>query len=356
MNDGRTTYRGNLKHELVDILFLVISAAVCGLNDWVEIELFGKGQLPWLRKFFPFRNGVPSHDTLGRVFSKLDTEEFSRCFSLWVNELGKHTSGELIAIDGKRMRGSYDKSDGKSALHIVSAYATEQRLCLQQVATDEKSNEITAIPKLLEMLSLEGCTVSIDAMGCQRAISEKIITKEADYILGVKNNQKGLYEQIEKVFGITATDSQDDTHEMGHGRFEQRKCSVISDLTHFDDYKDWPGIKSLVRIESSRTNRQSGKEEQQTRYYISSKLASAKIFNGQIREHWHIENKLHWVLDVDFQEDKSRKRKGHSAINFNMIAKIALGLIEGQDPKKPRSQKRTIAAFDPNYREKLLRI
>ena len=356
MNDGLTTYRGNLKHELVDILFLVISAAVCGLNDWVEIELFGKGQLPWLRKFFPFRNGVPSHDTLGRVFSRLNTEEFSRCFSLWVNELGGQTPGELIAIDGKRMRGSYDKSDGKSALHIVTAYATEQRLCLQQVATDEKSNEITAIPKLLEMLSLEGSTVSIDAMGCQRAIAEKIIAKDADYILGVKNNQKGLFEQIEKVFEITAPASEDSSHDVGHGRFEQRKCSIISDLTHFDDYKDWPGIKSLVRIRSIRTNRQSGKEEQQIRYYISNKLADAKIFNSQIRAHWHIENKLHWVLDVDFQEDKSRKRKGGSAFNFNMVSKIALGLIEGLDPKRPRSQKRTTAAFDPVYREKILRI
>lgn len=356
MKDGRTTSRGNLKHELVDILFLVISAAVCGLNEWVEIEEFGKGQLSWLRNFFPFKNGIPSHDTLGRVFSKLNTDAFSQCFTQWVDELSERTSGELIAIDGKRLRGSYDKQNQQSALHIVTAYATAQRLCLQQVATDQKSNEITAIPKLLEMLSIEGCTISIDAMGCQVDISKKILQQKADYILGVKGNQKGLLEQVEKVFEITSLASQHEDKNIDHGRYEARKCSVINDLRHFDDYKDWPGIKSLIRIESTRESRQTQKIEQQTRYYISSQGADAKLFNSQVRSHWHIENKLHWVLDVDFNEDKSRKRKGNSAFNFNMISKIALSLIEQSNSKLPRSRQRTKAAFDPLFRQKLLRI
>lgn len=356
MKDGRTTSRGNLRHELVDILFLTISAAICGLHEWVEIEEFGKGQLSWLRNFFPFKNGIPSHDTLGRVFSKLDTEEFSECFTEWVNELSTKASGELVAIDGKRIRGSYDRSTQQSALHIVTAYATEQRLCLQQVATDQKSNEITAIPKLLNMLSIEGCTVSIDAMGCQTKVSKNIIEKSADYVLGVKKNQKGLLEQIEKVFEITQPASIDEEQNIDHGRFEVRKCSVITDLTHFDDYKDWPGLKSLIRIESTRKLRNQEKTEGQTRYYISSKIDNANTFNNQIRSHWHIENKLHWVLDVDFNEDSSRKRKGNSAFNFNMVSKIALSLIEKSGSRLPRSRQRTKAAFDPDFRQKLLRI
>ena len=202
MDDPRKSSNGNFKHELHDILFLVISAVVCGLNDWVEIEEFGKGQLKWLRKFFPFKNGIPSHDTLGKLFERLDTTSFSNCFSHWVNELSDHTQGELIAVDGKRLRGSYDKSSNKSALHVVSAYATSQKLCLQQVQTDNKSNEITAIPKLLEMLSIHGCTVSIDAMGCQKGIAQHILEEGAEYILGLKSNQKKLLEQVEQAFTI----------------------------------------------------------------------------------------------------------------------------------------------------------
>ena len=356
MNDPRETKRGNLKYELNEILFLVISAVICGLNEWVEIEEYGNGQLKWLRKFFPYKNGVPSHDTLGRLFKLLDTESFAECFDQWVEELSENINGELVAIDGKRIRGSFDKRDNKSAIHVVSAYATRQKLCLQQVATDEKSNEITAIPKLLDLLSLRGCTVSIDAMGCQRDISTKIIKKEADYILGVKSNQKGLLEQIEKVFSISAIESQHKNQNLDHGRFETRECSVITDLTYLDDYDNWPGIKSLIRITSFRENRLTNKEEHQVRYYISSKEANAQVFNDEIRSHWAIENNLHWVLDVNFNEDKSRKRKGNSAYNFNLISKIALGLIEKCDVKLPRSRKRTKAAFDPKFREKLLRI
>lgn len=356
MEDPRENTRGNFKHELEDILFLVISAVICGLNDWCDIEMFGKGQLVWLRKFFPFKNGIPSHDTLGRVFQRLDSEAFSECFSQWVNELSEHTKGELIAVDGKRLCGSFDKSANKSALHIVSAYATSQKLCLQQVKTEDKSNEITAIPKLLEMLVLDGCTVSIDAMGCQKDIAHKIIEKDGDYILGLKSNQKELLEQVKTVFSITPSTSQYEDQGIDHGRYESRKCEVITDFTFLDAHQDWPGLRSIVRIQSKRRNRGSKKLEEQTRYYISSKITDAELFNKEIRSHWAIENQLHWMLDVNFQEDRNRKRKGNSAYNFNMLTKIVLGLLEKENTKMSKSGKRTKAAFDPVFREKLLQI
>jgi len=356
MEDPRENKSGNFRHELQDILFLVISAVVCGLNDWVEIEEFGKGQLDWLRKFFPFKNGIPSHDTLGRLFQRLNTELFSDCFSQWVSELSESTKGELIAVDGKRLRGSYDKSSNKSALHIVSAYATSQKLCLQQIETENKSNEITAIPKLLEMLAIDGCTISIDAMGCQKDIAQKIIDGDADYILGLKSNQKGLLEQVETVFSITSPISQYEDMNVDHGRFEIRKCEVITDFTFLEEHQNWPGFQSVIRIQSKRQNRNTSKTEEQTRYYISSKITDAQVFNREIRSHWAIENQLHWMLDVNFNEDKSRKRKGNSAYNFNMVSKIVLGLLEKNKSKLPKSRKRTKAAFDTKFREKILQI
>ena len=356
MEDPRENKRGNFKHELEDILFLVISAVVCGLNDWADIEMFGKGQLVWLRKFFPFKNGIPSHDTLGRVFQRLDTKAFSDCFTQWVSELSEHTKGELIAVDGKRMCGSFDRSSNKSALHIVSAYATSQKLCLQQVKIEAKSNEITAIPKLLEMLVLDGCTVSIDAMGCQKDITQKIVEKKGDYILGLKSNQKELLEQVKTVFSVRPSISQHEDHNIDHGRYELRKCDVITDFTFLDNHKDWSGLQSIVRVQSKRRNKLTEKYEEQTRYYISSKIADAEVFNKEIRSHWSIENKLHWMLDVNFKEDKNRKRKGNSAYNFNMLTKIVLGLLEKETSKISKSGKRTKAAFDPVFREKLLQI
>jgi predicted transposase YbfD/YdcC len=337
-------------------MFLVISAVISGANDWVTIEIFGKGQLKWLRGFFPFKGGIPSHDTLGRVFASLDSQQFNACFMEWINQISKSTGGQIVPIDGKRLRGSYDKATGHPAIHVVSAYAARDHLCLGQVTTGDKSNEITAIPKLLDLLSLEGCTVTIDAMGCQTSISQKIIDKNADYVLGVKENQKGLLEQVEKVFTVTAPEDTFICHNTDHGRVETRKCSVILNLQFFDDYKDWPGIKSLVKIESERYFKNSGKTEKSTRYYISSLEREAKFINKAIRDHWAIENKLHWVLDVVFGEDASRKRKGNSANNFNIITKMALSLMEDCKVNLPRSQKRNRAAFDPEFREQLLKI
>ena len=356
MNDPRCNKRNTVDHPLVEMMFLVISAAVSGIDTWTEIQIFGEEKLEWLQKFFPYKNGIPWHGTLGRVFARLDNERFGAYFIEWIESLSKITNGEVIAIDGKRMRGSYDKSDGKSAIHMVSAYASDQCLCLGQIATDQKSNEITAIPKLLELLSLAGSTVTIDAMGCQKDISKKIIERKADYILGVKENQKGLLEQIEKVFKITQACSIHTDHDLGHGREETRKCSTITNLNFFDDYKDWPGLKTLIKVDATRTIKQTGKTENSTRYYISSKTAEADVFNRNVRSHWEIENKLHWVLDVTFGEDASRKRKGNSAENFALVTKIALTLLQKSEDKRSKPSKRLKAALSDAYREKLLGI
>jgi predicted transposase YbfD/YdcC len=356
VKDFRNSERGNLSHPLLDIMFLVISGVVSGANDWVTIEIFGKGQLDWLRQFLPFKNGIPSHDTLGRVFASLDSDEFGKCFIEWIAQVNKITNGEVVAVDGKCIRGSYDKGDKKSAIHMVSAYATESRLSLGQIATDIKSNEITAIPKLLDILSLKGCTVTIDAMGCQKKIAQKILDSDANYILGLKENQKILLEQVQAVFTNTKSTSQAKSYDVDHGRVEQRKCTVIQDLHFIDDVEKWPGLKSVVRIESERYFKITGKVETSTRYYISSLSEDAKVINKKIRDHWGVENKLHWILDVVFKEDSSRRRKGNSAINFNIIAKIALSLIEKTEIKLPRTQKRNRAAYDPKFREKILGV
>ncbi len=356
MKDPRTNRYNCLKYPFEEILFLVISAALCGRTTWTGVESFAKGQLQWLRKFFPFQNGYPSHDTLGRIFSLLDNDQFGTFFIQWVAQLTEITNGEVIAIDGKRMRGSYDKTNGKSAIHMVTAYATDQCLSLGQLACEQKSNEITIIPQLLDLITLKGCVVTTDAMGCQKAIAQKVIEKEADYILQVKENQKGLLEQIEKVFNITQIADKGQSLNIDHGRVEERTCEVITDLTHLDDVEDWVELNTIVRIKAIRINKKSGKREDNTRYYISSKKDSAKAFNKNIRSHWHIENKLHWVLDVTFNEDKLRKRKGHSAANFGLISKIALTLIEKGKGKKSRANTIEDIMFDNSFREKVLGI
>lgn len=326
------------------------------MNTWKGVALFGENKLPWLRKFFPYKHGTPVPSTLSRLFVQLDNEKFGLCFIDWIASLSQQSIGDIVSIDGKRMRGSYDKDDNKAAIHMVSAFASELGICLGQLATDQKSNEITAIPQLLEMLTLKGAIVTTDAMGCQRAISEKILEKEADYILQVKGNQEGLLEQIKKVFAITAPSSCNTRHDIGHGRIEMRSCRVIDNLEFFDDYKDWPGLISLVEITAQRTVKNTGETQTNTRYYISSKKDDAKKFNRNIRSHWGIENKLHWVLDVNFKEDMSRKRKGESAENFGVVTKIALNLLALSDEKLSKNNKRHKAMLSDQYREQLLGI
>jgi len=338
------------------MLFLVLSAVISGMTEWKQIALFGKQKIEWLRTIFPYEDGIPNETTLGRLFAQLDSEAFGQYFIEWTQTLRELTKGEVVAIDGKTMRGSAAPHDNKAAIHMISAFATHQSLCLGQVATDQKSNEITAIPKLLDLLTIENSTVTIDAMGCQKDISTKILEKNADYILQVKKNQKGLFEQIEKLFKITATVSSHTDNHLDHGRIEKRNCDVISDLTHLDGYQNWPGIKSIIRISATRTNKKTGKTEHNERYYISSKSCNAQNFNRDIRAHWGIENKLHWSLDVSFNEDNSKKRKGNSAYNFGLITKVALQLIVNQTEKLSKKNKMLNALLDNHYREKILGI
>ncbi len=358
MEDPRCNLRNQVQYSIHEIFFLVIAAVVSGCNDWKEIALFGKVKVDWLRKFFPYTEGTPCNTTLSRFFSKLDPESFGQLFSEWVASLSELTEGQLVAIDGKTLRGSYDRKDNKAALHMVSAFVSRQGLCLGQLATDAKSNEVTAIPKLLDLLTLEGAILTIDAMGCQKEIAKEIVAKRADYILQVKGNQKGLLEQVEKVFQITSLTDTHTQHTFGHDRIEQRTSSIITDLTYLDDREDWKALKSVVRVESVREHKASGNMERSTRYYISSRTDSAQIFNDNIRSHWAIENQLHWTLDVTFNEDKSRKRVGYSPHNFNIISKIALTLINDRESgsRMSKKNKRTKAALSDVFREELLKI
>lgn len=357
MKDPRRTRKGDFKHELVEIVFLVISAVVSGCNDWEMISVFGETQKEWLRKYFPYKNGLPSHDTVSRLFSAMDPKVFGDLFIEWTQEICSLSDGDIVAIDGKTIRRSHDKLSGKSAIHMVSAYAQKNRICLGQIQTEEKSNEITAIPELLELLYLEKATVTIDAMGCQKEIVKKIVEKKADYVIAVKNNQQALYEQVEKLFTITQPASQAIEYDNDHGRAETRKCTVIDNFTFFDDHKEWTGLKSIAKVETERYIKSSGKTEKQARFYISSHKVDAGKINTIVRKHWSIENNLHWMLDVVFSEDTSRKRAGNSAANFNIISKIALGLIERcSDKRRSKRIRRFKAGFDPGFREKVLNL
>lgn len=355
--DPRRNTKGNFHYPLEEILFLTISAVISGMDNWTSICNFGKIKLDWLKMYFPFEKGIPSHDVLGNVFAKIDSDKFSSCFIDWVDTLSNLTQGEVIAIDGKTVRKSNDKNLGKSALHIVSAYATENRLCLGQQCVDEKSNEITAIPELLNLLMIKDCVITIDAMGCQKKIAKKIIAKQADYVLMVKDNQKNLLRQIKATFDSIPSEKKDEKLDMDHGRIENRTCEMIDDLSLLTNSKDWKSLKSVVKVTSERTDKHSGKSSQQSRYYITSLSKDPDRLNNIIRAHWKVENNLHWVLDVVFKEDQSLKKKGNSALNFNIITKIALALIDKDTScKKSKIIKRQSAAMDDLFRAKILGI
>lgn len=262
--DPRRTNKGHLLYPFEEILFLTISAVLSGCNDWTSITLFGRTKLDWLRNFLPYQKGIPSHDVLGKVFAALDPVQFNLCFTQWISSLSGLITGEVVAIDGKRICGSGDKGAQKAALHVVSAYAAGNRICLGQRAVDDKSNEITAIPELLNLVDIKGCTVTIDAMGCQKSIAGAIIEKEADYILMVKDNQKGLKEQLEKVFSSTTGASVEHTLDMGHGRIEHRDCLVTDRISFLDGREEWTGLKTIAKIISRRILKQTGKESTET--------------------------------------------------------------------------------------------
>ena len=345
----------NKLHKLEDILLIGIISVICAADTWKDMEAFAKGKEEFLRSFLDLPNGIPSDDTFNRVFSSIDSGQFEICFVDWVSHLVNLTDGEIIPIDGKTIRGA--KANGKkSPFHMVSAWATNNNLVLGQVKVSEKSNEITAIPKLLELITVKGCTVTIDAMGCQQEIARKIIEQEADYILAVKENQKQLHQDIVDEFRFGKNIQVDLSEDLDHGRIETRKCSVITDFRFIENKQEWTGIKSIVKIESIREFKNSDKpNETATRYYISSLLTGAKQLQRTIRLHWGIENKLHWVLDVAFSEDASRKRTGNASQNFSVLSKIALNLLKKETSAKQGIKgKRLKAAYDQDYLLKVL--
>jgi predicted transposase YbfD/YdcC len=345
----------NKLHKLEDILLIGIISVICAADTWKNMETYAKAKEEFLRSFLDLPNGIPSDDTFNRVFSAIDSEQFETYFVDWVSHLVNLTEGEIIPIDGKTIRGA--KSHGeKSPFHMVSAWASNNNLVLGQVKVSEKSNEITAIPKLLELITVKGCTVTIDAMGCQQDIARKIIKEEANYILAVKENQKQLHQDVQDEFRFGKDVQIDVSEELDHGRIETRKCSVISDFKFIENIEEWSGLKSIIKIESVREFKNSDKPtETATRYYISSLLTQAKDFQRDIRLHWGIENRLHWVLDVAFSEDASRKRAGNASQNFSILSKIALNLLKKETSDKQGIKgKRLKAAYDQNYLLKVL--
>ena len=346
----------NQLHSLVDILLIGVISVICGAETWKQMVDFAYSKEDFLRRFLKLENGIPSEDTINRVFSAIDSSEFGNCFVEWVNSMSIITKGQVIAMDGKTLCGA--KSKGiKSPVHMVSAWANENNLVLGQVRVNDKSNEITAIPELLDKLMIKGNIITIDAMGTQTNIVEKIIEKEADYILAVKENQKQLLEEIIDEFKFSKEIEVDTNIDIGHGRIETRKCSVISNFL-FIDNKDgkWKKLNQVVKIESVREFKNSDKPaEKATRYYISSLENNADQYQKNIRSHWGIENKLHWTLDVAFSEDSSRKRNKNAAQNYSILLKIALNLLKNEKTEKQGiAGKRLKAGWNENYLLKVL--
>jgi predicted transposase YbfD/YdcC len=352
--DPRRVNHNTKRHNLIDIVIITVLAVICGADDWPTIVAFGKKKEAWLTQFLELPYGIPSHDTFGRVFSLLDPKAFGQCFFGWVAAVNHLTDGEVVAIDGKTIRRSYDKDI--DPLHVVTAFATANGVALSQRVTDVKSNEITAIPKLLKTLHLSGCIVTIDAIGCQKKIAKTILQRGADYVLAVKGNQKTIHQDLKYLFreDIVCQYEGDvcETIETNASRREVRRCRMITDsrLLPRGEYHryDWPGLTSLAQVISERTVR--GKTTTETRYYISSLSGSAEEILSAARSHWQIENSLHWVLDIAFREDESRVRIGHAQENLSAVRKLALTLLRqepsGQGGIKSR---RLQAGWDDEY-------
>jgi predicted transposase YbfD/YdcC len=353
------------EHRLVDIITVALCAVLCGADNWVDIETFGQAKEGWLRTFLSLPNGIPSHDTFGRVFARLDPVAFQRCFLNWVKTVAPTTTGQ-VAIDGKTLHGSQDRTNGKAALHLVSAWAANNGLVLGQVAVDAKSNEITAIPALLELLALEGCTVTIDAMGCQRAIADQIVRQGADYVLALKANQGTMYDEVQATFALAqATDGADlvaashdrlRTVEKNHGRLEIRQIWTITDptiLTYLNPTGAWSKLQSIGMVTAER--RIGTDVTTETRYYLSSQATGAAALGQAVRTHWEIENRLHWVLDITFREDDNRTRTGHSPENFAVLRHLALNLLRRDTAVRASiATKRFKAALTEQYLARLI--
>lgn len=349
--------RGRCDHKLMDIIIIAICGALCGADSWVGIETVGKAKEAWFRQFLKLEHGIPSHDTFGDVFAKIDSEAFQKRFMQWVASVFRVTKGQVVAIDGKTLRGSHDRGKGKAAIHMVNAWASANGIVLGQRKTDVKSNEITAIPELLELLNVTGCIVTIDAMGCQTQIAQQIRDCKADYLLRVKDNQSHLKADIvewfrygdERGFEQMLMDFHRTTHKTS-GRIEIRTCWMVSDPVAFDyirHYQGWADLNSIIRVERER--RDGDKITRDTAYYISSLKADAASILDATQHHWAIENSFHWVLDVTFSEDDSRIRSGESAENMAVLRAVALNLLKQDTSKSSLRQKRFRAAMDNDF-------
>jgi len=347
-------------YPLLNILFIAVCAVICGADDFVAIAEFGRSKRKFLEKFLDLSAGIPSHDRFNAIFRALKPAEFETCLLNWIVALHEVTDGQVVAIDGKTLRRSFDTASGKAAIHMVSAWATANHISLGQIVVDEKSNEITAIPKLLDMLELSGALVTIDAMGCQRDIAERIVASGADYVLAVKENQPTLHRELVFFFADHRADDfarvnvrRQETYEHAHGRDEMRfyyLCPVPDDL---QSQERWHKLRAIgMTVNNTVRN---GKECIEARYYILSRVVSGKRFAEAVRTHWAIENRLHWQLDVTFQEDQSRIRKGHADANFSSLRRTALSLLKNNHTKKVGvKNKRLAAALNDDYLTEVL--
>jgi predicted transposase YbfD/YdcC len=347
----------NIRHNLIDIITIAICAIICGAENWVDVEQYGKSKYDWLKQFLHLPNAIPSHDTFGRVFSLLDPKQFNEAFTCWWQSIQTLVYKKQVAIDGKTLRASHDKASNKSAIHMVSAWAVQNGIVLGQIKTDEKSNEITAIPELIKQLELEGSIVSIDAMGCQKSIAKQIVDKQADYIFSLKGNHSAFHDQIKMFF-------QDNTNSVAgfdlfqstdgdHGRIEIRRYCTTDNIDWLQGKEQWAGLKTITMVQRQRHI--NDKTSTETSYYISSIEMNAEKIARAIRGHWHIENSLHWVLDVSFDEDRCRVRKNHAPANMATLRHIVLNLIKQEKSFKGSVKtKRLKAAWENSYLLKIL--
>jgi len=357
---------GKVIYPLTDIVVIAVCAAIAGAESYEDIVLYGKSKTSWLSEFLDLDKGIPSHDTFRRVFGLIDAEAFEACFTSWAKSQAEDPDGEVVAIDGKTIRRSFDHGREQSPLHVVSAWASEQSLVLTQEVTSEKSNEITAIPEVLGALNLEGALVTIDAMGCQTEIAEQIIEEKADYLLALKENHKTAYRAVQthfddRCFGSGAFDRgarsrlRSDGFDESHGRVVRRRVFACSEASELEALSEWPGLQSVVGIETIRTVKGESETTAEIRYFLSSREAKDEVLEDAARQHWSIENSLHWVLDVTFNEDQSRVRDETAASNWAVLRKMALNLLKS-DSEADTSIKgrRKQAGWDNDYMRKLL--
>ncbi|MBI4430787.1 MAG: ISAs1 family transposase [Candidatus Omnitrophica bacterium] len=347
----------NKKHRLETILFISLCAVIAGAESWVAIERFGKSKKEWLAQYVDLSEGIPSHDTIGRVFCLLDPDAFQKVLLEWIRDVSQKSRGKIISIDGKSLRWSHNQSCAQKMLHLVHAWASENHLLLGEVKTDEKSNEITAIPALLKMLALEGAIVTVDAMGTQKEIAGQIHQAKGDYVMALKGNHELVHEEIQSFWvdpKLPESEYQSyETTDKGHGRLETRRYRISDQINWFAGKDEWKGLQSIGMVESERTAGEQKTVER--RYYLTSLKAEAQAFAEAVRAHWSVENSLHWVLDVVFREDESRVRIGHAAENFSLLRKMALMMLkEDRFSKSSIKGKRLEAAWNSDYLGKVI--